>query len=79
MKSFDRKKMSKSEGRAMSGDYSPSKRTQAALLKLEAMDDFCKKENIFFTDNDKIKFQIKQSKGQYKNFKNCINNVFSHV
>jgi hypothetical protein len=48
-------------------------------MKLEPMDEFCQKENIFFTDSDRIKFQIKQSKGQYKSFKSSINNVFSHI
>jgi hypothetical protein len=33
--------------------------------KLNSMEEYCKQQNIFFNESDRIKYQIKKSKGLY--------------
>lgn len=47
--------------------------------KLDKMDDYCKKEHIFFTERDRINRLILNSKGQFKNFKGHLNKAFNHI
>lgn len=42
------------------------------------MEDFCKKQHIFFNENDRIKHQIKQSKGLYQEFRGSLQRGFKH-
>ena len=42
-----------------------SPKDQDPIKKLNSMEEYCKKENIFFNENDRIKYQIKKSKGLY--------------
>ena len=42
------------------------------------MEDYCKNENIFFSDEQKAKYLIQQSKIQYKTFRNTISKACSH-
>ena len=39
------------------------------------MEEYCKKENIFFNENDRIKHQIKKSKGLYQEFKGSLQSL----
>ena len=43
------------------------------------MDDFCKKQNVFLSTDDKIKFTVNKSKSQFSLFKNTVNNAFKKV
>ena len=43
------------------------------------MADFCKDQHVFFNDDDRIKFQIAQSKNHFKEFKNAFNRAFEKV
>lgn len=47
--------------------------------KLEKMDEYCTKEYIFFTERDRVQRMIKNSQGQYKNFKGHLNKALSHI
>ena len=42
------------------------------------MEEYCKKENIFFNENDRIKHQIKKSKGLYQEFKGSLQRGFKN-
>lgn len=44
--------------------------------KLNSMEDYCKKQNIFFDERDRIKHQIKKSKGLYEEFKESLRRGF---
>ena len=39
------------------------------MVEIEAMEKFCKRENVFFTDQEKVNHQIEVNKYRYKNFK----------
>jgi hypothetical protein len=39
-------------------DFSRVKKPKNALVSLEHMEDYCKKENVFFTDEQKAKYLI---------------------
>ena len=43
------------------------------------MDEFCKKEYIFFTERDRVQRLIQNSKGQFKNFKGHLNKALNHI
>lgn len=43
------------------------------------MDDFCKKQNVFLSTDDKMKFTVEKSKSQFSLFKNTVNNAFKKV
>lgn len=47
--------------------------------KLNSMEDYCKKQNIFFNENDRIKYQIKKSKGLYQEFRGSLQRGFKHL
>ena len=49
-----------------------SKQQQAMLdhEQLSSMDEFCKKQFIFFNENDRVKYQIKRSKHLFQEFRN---------
>lgn len=36
------------------------------------MDEYCRDKNVFFNDDDRIKFQIAQSKNHFKEFKGAF-------
>lgn len=42
------------------------------------MEEYCKKENIFFNESDRIKHQIKKSKGLYQEFKGSLQRGFKN-
>ena len=43
------------------------------------MDTFCKKQYIFFNENDRIKYSIKKSKGLFQEFKGTLNRGFKNI
>ena len=59
-------------------DFSRNKKQRNALVSLELMEDYCKQENIFFSDEQKAQYLIQQSKRQYKTFRNTINKACNH-
>lgn len=56
-----------------------SDKTDFIATNLDKMEDYCKKENIFYTEKDRVTNMISQSKGQYKNFRGHFNKAFSHI
>ena len=54
----------------MTGKPSPPEKDP--FKKLNSMEDYCKKQNIFFNENDRIKYQIKKSKGLYQEFRGSL-------
>ena len=48
------------------------------LVEIEPMEKFCKRENVFFTDQEKVNHQIEVNKFRYKNFKQNFEKAFSH-
>ena len=47
--------------------------------KLEKMDEYCNKEYIFFTERDRVQRMIKNSQGQFNNFRGHLNKALSHI
>lgn len=45
--------------------------------KLASMEEYCKEQNIFFNESDRIKHQIKKSKGLYQEFKGSLQRGFN--
>lgn len=43
------------------------------------MDEFCKKQFIFFNENDRVKYQIKRSKHLFQEFRNSMNKGFKNM
>jgi hypothetical protein len=43
------------------------------------MDDFCKKQNVFLSGDDRTKFTVDKSKSHFKLFRNTMNTVFQNV
>jgi len=43
------------------------------------MEDYCKKQYIFFNEKDRIKYEIKRSKHLYNEFKTTLNRGFSNL
>lgn len=43
------------------------------------MDQYCKKENIFFTEAERVQNRISVSKGYHKHFQKCIGRAFNHI
>ena len=54
-----------SHGISKMSKHSPA---EDPIKKLNSMEEYCKKENIFFNENDRIKYQIKKSKGLFNEF-----------
>ena len=48
------------------------------MVEIEAMEKFCKRENVFFTDQEKVNHQIEVNKYRYKNFKQNFEKALSH-
>ena len=47
--------------------------------ELVTTEEFCKKQNVFFDENDRIKFQIRLSKLEAINFSKSLNKGFKNV
>lgn len=58
----------------MASKQSPS---DDPFKKLSSMEDYCKDQNIFFNENDRIKHQIKRSKGLYQEFRGSLQRGFN--
>ena len=43
------------------------------------METFCKKQYIFFNENDRIKYSIKKSKCLFQEFKGTLNRGFKNI
>jgi hypothetical protein len=43
------------------------------------MEPYCRRENIFFTEQDKVSHQIEFSKSRYRNFRSTFEKAFSHL
>ena len=76
MRKDQKDKLNEIHGVSLTSKNSPS--TQDPIKKLNSMEDYCKKENIFFNENDRIKFQIKKSKGLYQEFKGSLQRGFKN-
>jgi len=40
------------------------------------MDDYCKKENVFLSTDDKIKFTVEKSRSHFRLFQKTVNAAF---
>ena len=47
--------------------------------KLDSMEQYCKKQYIFFNENDRIKYSIKKSKCLFQEFKGTLNRGFKNI
>jgi hypothetical protein len=47
--------------------------------ELVTTEEFCKKENVFFDESDRIKFQIRLCKLEALNFSKSLNKGFKNV
>lgn len=49
-----------------------AKQKKSDPIIIQKMDEYCRDKNVFFNDDDRIKFQIAQSKNHFKEFKGAF-------